>query len=77
MLAAARQHDAHNSYPAEVGTVSVKVSGERLQVPWVGEVICGDNPWLAARMARVWPLGDGSGNVRWEDDPRPTSVPPL
>ncbi len=77
MLAAARQHNAHNPYPAKFGTVSVNVRGERLQVPWEGEVICGHNPWLAARKARVWPLGDGSGNVRWEDDPRPTSIPAL
>lgn len=37
--------------------------------------MCGHNPWLAARKARIWPLHDGSGGVGWEDDERVTTIP--
>lgn len=38
---------------------------------WGGEVICGHNPFLVARLARVRPASDGSGGIEWEDDSRP------
>ncbi len=71
MLRAAQQHGSFNPYTAKLGSVSMKVGGEIKHVPWGGEVVCGHNPWLTARKARVWALGDGSGNVGWEDDERP------
>jgi hypothetical protein len=75
MLAAARQHGGFNPYPAQFATVSVYLGELTANVPWEGEVICGANPWLAARKARIWPLRDDSGSVGWEDDERPTVIP--
>ncbi len=75
MLAAAQQHGGSNPYPAKYGTVSVNLGDHTANVPWEGEVICGHNPWLAARKARIWPLRDGSGGVGWEDDERLTTIP--
>jgi len=74
MLEAARD-GGFNPFRATFNTVTVRMDGRALQVPWQGEVVCGHNPWLAARKARVWPLRDGSGGVGWEDDPRPTALP--
>lgn len=71
MLSAAEQ-GGFNPYRAEFVTVSVDLGeGETANVPWQGGIICGHNPWLAARKVRVWALGDGSGRVGWEDDKRP------
>ena len=75
MLAAAQQHGGFNPYTAEFGTISVDLGERTANVPWEGEVIWGDNPWLAARKARIWPLHDGSGGVGWEDDERITTIP--
>jgi hypothetical protein len=63
----------HNPYPARFSTIDFDPDGrgQTYQVPWEGEIYCGHNPLLIARRARVWPLGDGSGRVEWEDDPRP------
>ncbi len=72
MLGAAQQYSSFNPYPAEFATVSVNVDGGTAQVPWEGEIVCGHNPWLAARKARIWPLQDGSGGVGRVDDERPT-----
>jgi hypothetical protein len=72
MLNATRKN-GRNPYPAKWGTIGV-VPGhgsEPRQVPWRGEVICGHNPFLVARLARAWPALDGSGGIEWEDDPRP------
>jgi hypothetical protein len=74
MLEAARD-GGFNPYRATFNTVNVRMDGRDLQVPWQGEIACGHNPWLAARKARVWPLGDGSGGVGWVDDERPTKIP--
>ena len=70
MLAAARApRDA--PYRAHNGTVCVTFEdGSRGNVAWTGEVLCGHNPYLVARLARVWE--DEQGHVRWEDLPRPT-----
>lgn len=71
MLAAIR-HGGRNPYPATFGTATIDAGGSDgpKHVQWEGEVVCGHNPWLAARIARVWPLTDGSGGIGWEDDPR-------
>lgn len=39
--------------PAEFATVSVKVTGKAARVRSEGEIICGHNPWPAARKARI------------------------
>jgi hypothetical protein len=62
MLFAIRRN-GHQPYPAQFGTIG--------GVPWMGEVVCGHNPYLVARKAGVWPAGDGSGRIEWEDIPRP------
>jgi hypothetical protein len=46
-------------YRAHLGTIG--------RVPWAGEIICGHNPYLVARLARVWATQDG--RIEWEDDP--------
>jgi hypothetical protein len=76
MLAVARQYGSFNPYPAKFATTSVQVGGRTAHVRWAGEIICGHNPWLAARKAYIWPLRDGSGGVDWVDDERPTMVSP-
>lgn len=75
MLSAIRR-DGPNPFRARWSTVEVDPDqrGRRVTVPWEGEVSCGHNPFLMARRARVWPVGDGSGRVEWEDDPRPGCV---
>lgn len=73
MLEAIRRK-GHNPYRAEWGTIAVGHGEDgRLppRVPWLGEVICGHNPFLIARLGRAWPTADGSGGIEWEDDPRP------
>jgi hypothetical protein len=67
------RRNGHNPYRAEWGTIAIDLAkdGRPLQVPWQGEVICGHNPFLVARLGRAWPVGDGSGQVEWDDDPRP------
>lgn len=65
MLAAIRRH-GHHPYPAQFG----RLRG----APWMGEVICGHNPYLIARLAMVLPSGDGSGRIDWEDLPRPDPI---
>jgi hypothetical protein len=62
MLAAIRRN-GHDPYPARFGAVG--------GVTWEGEIYCGHNPWLRARMATVWPKYDGSGGIEWQDDPTP------
>ncbi|MBK5219778.1 MAG: hypothetical protein JJE35_08330 [Thermoleophilia bacterium] len=72
MLDAIRR-DGHNPYRANWGTVEIELGkgGRKPQVPWLGEVTCGHNPFLVARLARAWSAHDGSGRIEWEDDPRP------
>jgi len=73
MLSVARQ-GGFNPYPAKFGTVSVKTGQGSALVHWQGEIICGHNPWLSARKARVWSLEDDSEGVGWEDDERPRGL---
>lgn len=70
MLNAIRR-DGHSPYRAEWGTAEIDPDkdGRWCRAPWQGEVICGHNPFLVARLARVWPVGEG--RVDWEDDSRP------
>jgi hypothetical protein len=77
MLDAIRR-TGHNPYPARLGIVDFDPdgSGTTYRVPWDGEISCGHNPFLIARLATVRPVGDGSGRIEWEDDPRPSSPPP-
>jgi hypothetical protein len=59
MLEAARDR-GHNPYRALLGSCCViRKDGSPGTVPWQDEVICGHNPHLVARHARVWPDGDG------------------
>lgn len=75
MLDAIRRN-GQNPYRAEWSTIEVKASsGGKTHVPWLGEVVCGHNPFLVARLARVWSADDGSGGIEWEDDQRPEVSP--
>lgn len=73
------RRNARNPYPATWGTIGVVLGhdSEPKQVPWGGEVICGHNPFLVARLARVWTSLDGSGGIEWEDDQRPDLPRPI
>lgn len=51
-----------NPYPAQFATIG--------DIPWHGEVICGDNPFLRARLVDDL-LIDEHGEPRWEERPRP------
>jgi len=45
------------------------------RVPWTGEVICGHNPYLRARVVdnlRVRQRADGEEELLWMEPPRPT-----
>jgi hypothetical protein len=71
MLSAIRRR-GHRPYEARFGTAPFDDGrGRILQAPWQGEITCGHNPFLVARLARVWPADDCSGRIEWEDDPRP------
>lgn len=55
----------HNPYRAQLGSVRVSnEDGSRGSVPWHGEVICGHNPHLVARHARVW-IESGEVRYKW------------
>lgn len=63
MLEAARDR-GYNPYRAHFGSCSlIREDGSSGTVAWQGEIICGHNPYLLARQARVWPDGDA---VRYE-----------
>jgi hypothetical protein len=71
MLEASRP-GGNNPYPAHLGTCrAIREDGTTSQVEWQGEVLCGHNPHLVARQARVWRDGGATGSVCWEDLPRP------
>lgn len=57
-------------YPASFGQTKDGRDGL-----WRGEVICGDNPWLRARLVDdlVLPV---EGEVSWKDRPRPHRIEP-
>lgn len=66
-----------NPYPATYGTLSVRVSGTSLtNVPWLGQIMCGHNPYLYARRVENLRLGegtypDGSQRLQWDEIPKP------
>lgn len=56
----------HNPYPARFGTLR--------GVPWEGEITCGHNPWLEARLVdnlRVECDSSGADRFAWDERPRP------
>jgi hypothetical protein len=52
-----------NPYRAQFGTIG--------GIPWSGEIVCGDNPFLKARLVDDLVV-DGENNVTWTECPRPT-----
>ena len=72
MLEASRP-GGHNPYRAAFGTCpAIQEDGTTSYPAWQGEVICGHNPHLVARKARVQVPADANGSVTFEDAPRPT-----
>jgi len=61
-------HPRRNPYPARFGTLE----GHH---PWEGQVHCGHNPFLFARMVDELVIDDGEGygneNMTWKERPRP------
>jgi hypothetical protein len=80
-LYAAREYDAtdklsaltHNPYKAHLGTIQVKVSGRSHRAKWQGEVICGHNPFLHARLVDGLRTSsdDAVAGLTWTDRARP------
>src|SRR5262249_10276910 len=61
-----------NPYPARFGSL-------RGILCWMGEIYCGHDPWLFARLVdnlRTEESGDGVERVLWDERPKPT-VPHL
>jgi hypothetical protein len=61
------QNNRSNPYPARFGNLDNNI-------PWLGEVHCGHNPWLHARRVRNFQVvieDDGTKQTRWEEIPRP------
>jgi hypothetical protein len=57
---------ADNPYPAKFGSLN--------GVPWQGEIECGHNPWLFARLVDdLWVEAgeDGKEGARWKERPKP------
>jgi hypothetical protein len=55
-----------NPYPARFGALE--------GVPWEGEIVCGHNPWLEARLVRnlrAQPDSTGEEQFLWEERPKP------
>jgi hypothetical protein len=84
-LYATRAYDAtdklnaltHNPYKAYLGTVQVSASGLTQHVKWLGEVLCGHNPFLRARLVDgLRPSTDDSavGGLTWTERARPRFV---
>jgi hypothetical protein len=67
----------HNPYRSRWGTVTIDFGSITQTVPSDYEVSCGHNPFLVARRAYVWPVGDGSGRVSWLDDAPPQLSEPA
>jgi hypothetical protein len=56
-----------NPYPAKRGTLN--------GVPWDGEIFCGHNPFLYARLVDGLRVeGEGEGSLMWEERERPRKV---
>ncbi|MCA1704667.1 MAG: hypothetical protein LC808_15945, partial [Actinobacteria bacterium] len=57
-------------FSVELGTAVWEDSaGRTIHVPRNGELLCGDNPYVVARLAKV--NLEQESDVVWEDDPRP------
>ncbi len=55
-----------NPYPAQFGSLG--------GVPWTGEIVCGHNPWLEARIVdnlRAVKDGEGAEQFDWNERPKP------
>lgn len=65
-----------NPYKAEFGSLEVIDHDGKGRVEWEGEVICGHNPWIEARLVgNVRPLpGDPEGGITWDELPRPAPL---
>lgn len=62
---------ARNAYPARFGTLR--------GIPWEGEIFCGHNPWLEARLVdnlRVERDSAGAERFAWDERPRPGEPSP-
>jgi hypothetical protein len=71
MLEAARR-GGHNPYAAELGTATlIREDGSTGYVSWQGEVACGHNPRLVARLADVRRDPASDEAVVYVDDERP------
>jgi hypothetical protein len=63
----ARDKKRHNLYPAEFGTTPEGVT-------WVGEIVCGHNPYLQARLVddlKIESDPEGIERATWKELPRP------
>lgn len=59
-----------NPYPAEYGTLG--------GAGWLGQITCGHNPWLKARLVdnlKVERGPDGKEQITWTERPRPKVQP--
>ena len=73
--AACAQNKKRNPYPADFGATQYGVT-------WTGEIFCGHNPYLYARLVddlAVEDEGEGKGKVLWNERPKPASwfAPPT
>jgi hypothetical protein len=62
-----------NPYQAAFGTMEMIDDHGTHTVTWEGQIICGHNPWIEARLvANVRPgPGDPEGDILWEEIPHP------
>ena len=90
LLYAAREYDAvdklgalsRNPYPAEYNTVTVEqetLGGEpwRQRVPFIGQIHCGHNPFLYARLVdnlRPKDEADPGAGLVWDERPHPGTI---
>jgi hypothetical protein len=71
MLEAVRR-GGHNPYPAKYGRIAVlREDGCRESVEYRGELICGHNPFLIARKAKVGLDPNDPEEIIYKDLPRP------
>lgn len=62
-LLALAQHKWKNPYPARWGHLG--------RMPWYGEILCGHNPYLYARLVdNLRPVGEEG--VAWDERPKPS-----
>jgi hypothetical protein len=68
----ATRRNSRTPYPATFGTVVViREDGVPESPHWLGEVICGHNPYLVARLATVTSHPTDLGSILYEDYDRP------